>query len=234
LKNDITEKALKKIKRKYKKKRFLFNLSVLIIILCIPCCLITIPVIARLFKNHANVYTSVMYLYIILIGYICYLLLILFIRTVSKGFKRTSLNSWIGSIGVDNPLEVYLHFENSRPLDLENLNIIKKKIITYCENDEENLRLLRSYYYTLINNNSLVAIQTIVGIFVVVVGYILKEILLDHQNLELFGANFDPFLIFFGVASLVIYIYNDMVSRKNKVFLIYKIIDEIIDCKSNK
>ncbi|MBP3950323.1 hypothetical protein [Bacillus suaedae] len=210
------------------------KLSVILVVLSF---FTTVPFLAQLVRNFTDLYNIIILIYLLFLLYSLYYLFSYFLKkgvSVKNEKGHRYLKYWIEGIGYNDPISETIVTDEEKNSVFENLIHLKLKILEYCEDNEEKLRLLRSYYSTIIDNDKKFVWQTIIGFIIIVAGYFIRVIILDESVLELFGAVFSTFDLILLVLALIIFISKDILTERNKLLLIYKIINELIELKENE
>lgn len=215
-----------KIFKEYKRKKIMRKI---LRITCVFLLLVIYPFLAQFAKDIKSLYEILIYFYVLLV-----------VSAVTNFFVSTSLlyqsekneehlSIWIENIRGHDPISKFLPLTKMKGSTLENLNSLEKYIREYCANDDKNLRLLRSYYYTLKNNNEQVMWHTIIGVIVVFFGYIMKEVLFDDFSVIIWGAKLSPTMLTIIFVIILSSFYSKILVKRDKTLLVYKVIDEIVN-----
>lgn len=212
---------------KYRAKKLWTKFLIITLLLGI---VILYPILCKIFITNNEYYS---------VAIICYITLILtfsiyLVSDYSKYFslinkKKWKLNDWVENIYDENPIFTLLGETDYAQTTIENLIIIKEKITDYCEHDNVKLRLLKSYYSTLVNNQRTGFWYSILGLIVVITGYLVNLVMTKGQQIIFWGATLKPQWVITLTILIIIITYNEITSSKNKTLLIYNILEELVD-----
>lgn len=174
-----------------------------------------------------NIYSVAINIYLIFSALIIYQFIAFNLLNNRNLKEKEVVKIWINDIRDYDPIPYFspLAVEKST---IENLNLISERIKEYCDNNDMNLRLLRSYYYTLKNNNELIVWQMIISFSFGIFGYLLKGVISGDLSFIFLGVTFSPFQIFTGFIIIIFLVYKDLIKNRDKTLLIYNMIEEII------
>lgn len=223
----IVDKAIRKYQSKKLLNKFLIIFIILIVTIIYP------PVVKVLVKNQ-NIYSLFIFVYVSFLASILIILISLYSRNVAQVSKKKILGDWIDNIYDDNPIYDQVRNKVSKNTAMENIEIIKKEILSYCEDSEEKLRLLKGYYSTLVNNDRLNFWYTFIGLIVLMVGYLINAVLNKDYVLTFLDAEFHLFHVIMLASVIIVVIYNELSSHKNKSLLILNLLEEIVELKSKE
>lgn len=221
-----TEKEIDRLVKKHKRRkirRFLFIAIGLLLIL------LFYPILIQHVRNYEIIYKISILFYLGIIMSVVYYTLTASTSSPFFGVSNKSYPTiWVDNIRDYNPMSEFI-YSIDKNTTMENLIFIKDNIIKYCKHDNMNLKLLRSYYYTLKINNEQIMWQTIIGLCVLTFSYLLKGVISEDFSLSFLGITFSPFELLISFITLLFLTYKNILSKRDKHLLIYKIIDELID-----